>query len=291
MKNNIGLVKYAEMALKEKWGYVWGTYGQVLTRALYDQKLKQYPSGVGNYASFILSTWLNRKTADCVGLIKSYIWFDEDTNKLKYNGKYDVTADMMYDRAKVKGKISTIPEVPGICLWFKGHIGIYIGKGWVIEAKGTKYGVVKTKLADGRWTHWLECPYIDYLKEEVKPKEPIKELEKEEIKSKEITVGVNDLSRVVNVVEIKAANGKGENFIRLRDLEGMFNIDIDYDEVKKQPILKDKKTKIFYKGKSMEINNIKFGGINHLAVKGIVELLIGKAEIKWDEKTGEIEII
>jgi hypothetical protein len=31
---------------------------------------------------------------------------------------------------------------------------------------GTKYGVVKTQLADRNWTAWLEVPYITYYKTE-----------------------------------------------------------------------------------------------------------------------------
>ena len=38
MKTNIELVKHCEMALKEKWGYVWGTFGQVLTPTLFYEK-------------------------------------------------------------------------------------------------------------------------------------------------------------------------------------------------------------------------------------------------------------
>ena len=29
-------------------------------------------------------------------------------------------------------------------------------------AMGTKYGVVKTELANRGWTHWLKIPYINY---------------------------------------------------------------------------------------------------------------------------------
>ena len=27
---------------------------------------------------------------------------------------------------------------------------------------GTRYGVVKTELANRSWTHWLKVPYINY---------------------------------------------------------------------------------------------------------------------------------
>ena len=74
----------------------------------------------------------------------------------------DIGADSMYYNATEKGAINTIPEIPGLAIWHAGHIGIYIGDGMVIEAMGTLYGVVKTNLSDGRWTHWLKILYITY---------------------------------------------------------------------------------------------------------------------------------
>jgi hypothetical protein len=71
----------------------------------------------------------------------------------------------MFNLATEKGDISTLPEIPGLCLWKKGHIGVYIGGGQVIEAHGTIYGVIQTPLqGEGAtsWTHWLKCPYIGY---------------------------------------------------------------------------------------------------------------------------------
>lgn len=174
MLTNLGLVEYAKTALKEGWGYVWGTFGQVLTESFLQQKLKQYPQGVGSYESFIRATWMGRKVADCSGLIKGYYWTDEN-GKFKYDSKTDVTADTMLDIAKEKGYIGTIPEVPGVLVHRKGHVGIYIGNGYVIEAKGTKYGVVKTKLSNGSWTAWSKCPYIEYVKEQPAKQTPAQE--------------------------------------------------------------------------------------------------------------------
>lgn len=163
-KNATDLVAYAIHAWESGWGYVWGTYGNVLTDSLFDYKLEQYPDGVGNYEDFIEANWLGGRTTDCVGLIKGYGWLDPDTLTIGYatNGMPDYGANQMYRSASVSGTIDTIPEIPGLAVWCDGHIGVYIGNGEVIEAMGTKYGVVKTKLADRNWTHWLEIEYIDY---------------------------------------------------------------------------------------------------------------------------------
>lgn len=53
-----------------------------------------------------------------------------------------------------------------MAVWHKGHIGIYIGNGQVIEAMNTRNGVVQTSLAGGKWTHWLKIPYIQYIETE-----------------------------------------------------------------------------------------------------------------------------
>jgi len=55
-----------------------------------------------------------------------------------------------------------MPEIPGLAVWKDGHIGVYVGGGYVIEASGTSKGVVKTKLTERGFTHWLKIPYISY---------------------------------------------------------------------------------------------------------------------------------
>ncbi len=164
-KNNLDLVQWAIAAERSRWGYVWGTYGKVLDSNLYAGKLQQYPTEVGRYSDFILANWLGGRTADCIGLIKGYGWLDPDTLSIRYgtNGMPDLSANSMYSRAQEKGPISTIPEIPGLAVWHTGHIGIYIGNGEVIEAMGTRYGVVRTQLSRGGWTHWLKIPYITYF--------------------------------------------------------------------------------------------------------------------------------
>ncbi|MEA4895407.1 MAG: hypothetical protein VB064_09090 [Oscillospiraceae bacterium] len=163
-KNSHDLVAYAHQAFENGWGYVWGTCGWVLTPQMFASKLSQYPDGVGKYKDFIEENWLNGRTTDCVGLIKGYGWLDSNILEIGYgtNGMPDISADQMYQVATTKGSMSTMPDTPGLAVWHKGHIGVYIGNGEVIEAMGTKYGVVKTKLQDRNWTAWLEIPYINY---------------------------------------------------------------------------------------------------------------------------------
>lgn len=166
-KNNLDLAAYAVQAWENGWGYVWGTYGNVLTQSLFDYKLQQYPEGVGQYAAFIRENWLGRRTADCIGLIKGYGWLDAQTLDIRYgtNGMPDYGANQMYQSAVESGAMDTMPEIVGLAVWKPGHIGVYIGGGYVIEAMGTRYGVVRTELAGRGWAGWCKIPYIDYMEE------------------------------------------------------------------------------------------------------------------------------
>ena len=167
-KNNLDLVKWSEFAADKSWGYVWGTYGTVLSPDFLESKIIQYPDEVGGKEDFIRENWLGKRTADCVGLIKGYSWYDTASQMtiLVSNGMPDIGADIMYENATEKGTIDTIPEIPGLAVWKEGHIGVYIGDGKVVEAYGTTSGVIRSELANGGWTHWLKIPYITYLEQE-----------------------------------------------------------------------------------------------------------------------------
>ena len=166
-KNNLDLVKWAQMAYDNKWGYVWGSHGNVLTANELKRLEKSFGSHVTDKEEYIKSHWLGRRTSDCVGLIKGYGWYDEVSGTIKYgtNEMKDVTADGMFNAAVEKGPISTMPDIPGIAVWHQGHIGVYIGNGYVIHAANTYDGVIKTPITSSGWTHWLKVPYINYIEE------------------------------------------------------------------------------------------------------------------------------
>ncbi|MBQ1779991.1 MAG: hypothetical protein II001_00980 [Bacteroidales bacterium] len=88
---------------------------------------------------------------DCVGgAIKGAAWTDLGQHKVIYasNGVPDRSADGMFKYCKSigaeYGNISTIPDRPGIAVRMAGHVGVYVGNGYVVEWRGFKYGCVKT---------------------------------------------------------------------------------------------------------------------------------------------------
>jgi hypothetical protein len=117
-KNNLDLVKWAQFAYDNKWGYVWGSHGQVLTEKELNRLKGVFGTHVTDKEAYIRSHWLGRRTADCVGLIKGYGWYNEESGTIKYgtNGMADVTADGMYATATEKGPINTMPDIPGLAV-------------------------------------------------------------------------------------------------------------------------------------------------------------------------------
>ena len=166
-KTAMGLVEYAFAQLGRPYWY--GTFGQGASKALYNQKKNQYPKQYEwDYQEE------TEKVHDCVGLIKGYLWSEnpEDKNP-KYDPAQDKSANAMYTACKSKGEMSTMPEVPGILVFFPGHVGVYIGGGEVIEARSRRYGVYKSKLADRPWKTWGYCPYISYEQKMVSLELPV----------------------------------------------------------------------------------------------------------------------
>ena len=88
---------------------------------------------------------------------------DDGNPVIGSNGFPGVNADGVLSMSRVKGAIANIPEVIGLGVFKDGHAGVYIGDGWVIEAKGHAYGVVKTKLSTGGWKYWAYIEGIKYV--------------------------------------------------------------------------------------------------------------------------------
>ena len=169
-KNNLDLVKWAKHAQESGWGYVWGTHGNLLNKTELERLESVFGTHVTDYDDFIRHNLLGKRTADCVGLIKGYGWYDAESGKISIgaNGMQDVSANGMFQAAKEKGTIDTLPEIPGLAVWQEGHIGIYIGNGEVIHAANTTAGVIRTPIGQSGWTHWLKVPYIKYIEESEK---------------------------------------------------------------------------------------------------------------------------
>lgn len=172
MKTIEGLLAWAREALANKWVYWYGTCGYECTKGLLERKTAQY--GSPHYAESRQKTYKQhiaekRVCSDCIGLFKSYAWDKDDdieTRESKYasNGQPDKGAKQALNDCKVKGVISTMPEIPGLAVWTKtgGHIGLYMGGGKVIEMRGFGHICEENDLIDRSFKTWGLYPYAEY---------------------------------------------------------------------------------------------------------------------------------
>lgn len=163
--------------------YWYGTCVYACTSSLLSRKSQQYPAHYGSSRTFTYKKHIASRMvcADCSGLIKGFFWTNGGQGVINYlnggsefknnygsNGFPDKGANSMLSWLKSEGckhgKIATLPEVPGVLLFKSGHVGVYVGNGYAVEAEGFAYGVVKTKVSKRPWTEWAYLPasLLDY---------------------------------------------------------------------------------------------------------------------------------
>ena len=186
------LVAYAEKALAEEWGYIFGASGQEWTAAkqknVVNKMVNKYGSSWKNngeakdndyYGSAVYGEkWIGHRVADCSGLIVGA--FMQANIRVSHSSHYQYT-DYCKEKGVLKnGRKADGSELePGAAVFvYKDekkrytHVGLYIGNGIVIEAKGSKYGVVTSNVTDSKWNRWGMFKAADYTNEQVKPEDP-----------------------------------------------------------------------------------------------------------------------
>ena len=174
MKANDFVSKLVNIANNVKTVYAWGMFGAPITKLNVHHKAKQYPSW---YTDSKISTvfaplYGSNPQAwgfDCVGLIKGVLWgWNGETDKTYGGAIYgsnvvsDISADAMIERCLQVGNNFNSIAV-GEYLWMKGHCGIYIGNGQVVESSPKwKNGVQITALSARNWSKHGKLPFIIY---------------------------------------------------------------------------------------------------------------------------------
>ena len=215
--------------------YVMGTSGKVFTESMYNDLVKRNPANWFTSARLPqVRKWIGKRTADCHGLIEWFI--REATGKA-----YDVTADSAYNSATEKGAISTIPEIIGLCVRYSGHVGVYIGNGKVVEARGFDYGTCITDLKKRPWTHWYKHSKIDYsnavpnkaIKYDITAQMSVDEIQQVLDKGGKITCE-NAVYNVAKTLKLKSnteLNFNGATFRQGAKMEHIFVTDTTADTV------------------------------------------------------------
>ena len=170
IKTASGLVEYCIKQIGRP--YWLGGFGQKATRDLYEQNKTRL--GYGSWD--VYDQDVGKKVHDCCGMIKGYCWTENadafyKSSQWEANGCGDWNVAMMYARCSETGSIKALPEIPGLLLFnaSKGHVGIYIGQGYLVEAHSTARDVIKSKVKDRNFTMWGKASWITYDTEGKRP--------------------------------------------------------------------------------------------------------------------------
>ena len=158
--------EYCKIPYDEKWGYIWGQMGAVWTAEKQASLTAKYNSNPKKYADYKMAVeygkkWIGKKVIDCSGLIK---WGMQKFMISVYHGS---NSQWDYNLSH-KGKLTKGMKLPVGAVIFTGtendhgHVGVYDGSQYVIEAQGTKTGVARTKLTSNKWTYWGLMKGLEY---------------------------------------------------------------------------------------------------------------------------------
>lgn len=142
-------------------GYVLGTYGQICTQELLEKRAADDPENGASYYLGNCARWIGKLVTDCSGLIEWFLLKQGVTNCDSYSGG-------MYKQwcTERSTDMSIMVHQPGVVVFKRNsngiyHMGIYVGKDRVIEARGAVHGVVVSQFsADPAWNAW---GYFDWL--------------------------------------------------------------------------------------------------------------------------------
>lgn len=154
-------------ALNDHWGYIWGTAGVYWTAARQAQIEKTTDKSRAMSRQYG-SKWIGHWVADCSGL---FSWAFAQLGGYMYHGSNTMWNQYCTSKGElVKGKRADGQElIPGTAVFTynkkekkRGHVGLYIGDGLVIEAEGTIKGVITSKITASKWVEWGELKGVDY---------------------------------------------------------------------------------------------------------------------------------
>lgn len=178
--------EYAEKALyvynlTPKAGYIWGQAGGEWTAAKQANLVNTYNSDPDKYADYKYGAmygkkWIGHRVWDCSGLTS---WCGKQLGlTFAHGSNSSYRNDCAYKGSKTQNmKLPVGAWVYTGTSSNRGHIGIVIDDEYVIEAEGTKAGVVKSKISLKKWTWWglakgIEFEFIPGGGEQAKPTVP-----------------------------------------------------------------------------------------------------------------------
>lgn len=129
---------------------VWGATGYTLTQSKLNELISMYPQYVSQSKN---GRWLGKTCYDCASFVRFAM------KQVGVSMVSGATSQWKKTKWTVKGTIDQLPKDQVACLYrwtgsVMQHTGIYLGNGYVIDARGSSSGVIKTKLESYPWSHW-----------------------------------------------------------------------------------------------------------------------------------------
>ncbi len=160
------LIGKFQYALKNKWGYIYGTAGSVWTEAKQKAATRAQTVKWGKQ-------WVGHYVADCSGL---FTWAFHELGGYMYHGsdtmfrKYTTSSGALKNGKRTDGK--ELKPGTAVFVWKEedqkyGHVGLFIGGDEVIEAASTQSGIIKSKVTASKWEYWGELKGVSYNPEPI----------------------------------------------------------------------------------------------------------------------------
>lgn len=132
-------------------GYCFGASGEICSPARRLEWAERAPAQRDKLLG-VCKKWDGKRAFDCSGLFRG-AW----KKLLRYRSGGATTIYKSW--CAEKGPIATMPDTAGIAVFrgsekTKEHIGLYVGKGEVVDARSSEKGVVIGPLSSYPWTHW-----------------------------------------------------------------------------------------------------------------------------------------
>ena len=167
MINPSDLIAKFQYALDIKGGYIWSTAGVKWTAAR-QAALEKTTDADRAQGRKYGKKWIGHIVWDCSGL---FSWSFSQLGGYMYHGSNTMWDKYCTSKGELKaGKRTDGKELkPGTAVFTynkekknRGHVGLYIGDGWVIEAAGTTSGVIKSRVTLSKWVEWGELKGVNY---------------------------------------------------------------------------------------------------------------------------------
>lgn len=157
------LYEYLEMMLRDEWGYIYGTAGEMWTEAKQNALRDRYSEDDKNYGASVRygKKWINHMVTDCSGVMV-YIWKQYGL-KIPHGSSSMVRQGYIIDCGSEPHPGWAAIVDPDPATPENNHIGIVGPDGvTVYEAKGARYGFVISKVTDPRFTKFGRFKDVDY---------------------------------------------------------------------------------------------------------------------------------